>query len=89
MWDSGWISKFRCRAPDNLNLVLMKIFFLSLLIAVAAYLVAAVGGYFLINKLSSNTHDKSMEATMTAAFVLGPIAAIIAFIAAYFYLRSH
>ncbi|OJV18007.1 MAG: hypothetical protein BGO21_14390 [Dyadobacter sp. 50-39] len=67
----------------------MKIFFLSLLIAIAAYLVAAVGGYYLITKLSSNTHDKSMEATMTAAFVLGPIAAVIAFIAAYLTLRAH
>ncbi|WP_426295539.1 hypothetical protein ACN9ML_13115 [Dyadobacter endophyticus] len=67
----------------------MKIFFLSLLIAIAAYLIAAVVGYFLITKLSSNSHDKSMEATMTAAFVLGPIAAIIAFIAAYLTLRAN
>lgn len=67
----------------------MKIFFLSLLIAVAAYLIAAVGGYYLITKLSSNTHDKSMEASMTAAFVLGPIAAIIAFIVSYLTLRAH
>ena len=66
----------------------MKIFFLSLLIAMVAYVIAAVGGYFLITKLSSNTHDKSMEATMTAAFVFGPIAAIIAFIAAYLTLRA-
>ncbi|MGV3602589.1 MAG: hypothetical protein ACO1N1_15360 [Dyadobacter fermentans] len=67
----------------------MKIFFLSLLIAVAAYLIAAVGGYYLITKLSSNTHDKSMEASMTAAFVLGPVAAIIAFIVSYLTLRAH
>ena len=67
----------------------MKIFFLSLLIAVAAYLIAAVGGYYLITELSSNTHDKSMEASMTAAFVLGPVAAIIAFIVSYLKLRAH
>jgi cytochrome bd-type quinol oxidase subunit 2 len=67
----------------------MKIFLLSLLIAVAAYLVAAVGGYFLMMKLSSNSHDRSMESTMTCAFVLGPIAAIIAFIAAYLTLRAN
>jgi cytochrome bd-type quinol oxidase subunit 2 len=67
----------------------MKIFLLSLLIAVAAYLAAAVGGYFLITKLSANSHDRSMEASMTAAFVLGPIAAIIAFIAAYLMLRAN
>jgi hypothetical protein len=67
----------------------MKIFLLSLLIAVAAYLAAAVVGYFLITKLSANSHDRSMEASMTAAFVLGPIAAIIAFIAAYLTLRAN
>lgn len=67
----------------------MKVFFLSLLIAVAAYVIAAVGGYFIIMKLSTNTHDKSMEASMTGAFVLGPIAAIIAFIVAYLTLRAH
>lgn len=67
----------------------MKVFFLSLLIAVAAYLIAAVGGYYLITKLSSNSHDKSMEASMTGAFVFGPIAAIIAFIAAYLTLRAN
>lgn len=66
----------------------MKIVFLSLLIAVVVYAIAAVGGYFLITKLSSNTHDKSMEATMTGAFVFGPIAAIIAFIVAYLTLRA-
>ncbi|MCF0073980.1 hypothetical protein LZD49_26095 [Dyadobacter sp. CY261] len=65
----------------------MKIFLLSLLIAIAAYLVAA-GGYFLITKLSSNTHDKSMEASVTTAFVLGPIAAIFAFIVAFLMLRA-
>lgn len=67
----------------------MKIFFLSLLIAVVVYVIAAVGGYFLITKFSSNTHDKSMEATMTGAFVFGPIAAIIAFIVAYLTLRAN
>lgn len=67
----------------------MKIFFFSLLIAIAAYMLAAVGGYYLITKLSSNAHDKSMEASMTAAFIFGPIAAIIAFIAAYLMLRAN
>lgn len=66
----------------------MKLFFLSLLIAAIAYVVAAVAGYFLVMKLSSNTHDKSMEATMTSAFILGPIAAVIAFIVAYLMLRT-
>ncbi|WP_353718439.1 hypothetical protein [Dyadobacter sp. 676] len=67
----------------------MKIFVFCLFIAIAAYLIAAVGGYYLITKLSSNSHDKSMEASMTAAFIFGPIAAIIAFIVAYLMLRAN
>jgi flagellar biogenesis protein FliO len=33
-----------------------------------------------INLLSSNRHDKSMEAAMTSAFVIGPVIAILAFV---------
>jgi hypothetical protein len=40
----------------------------------------AFAGYFLISWFSSNTHDRSVEAAMTAAFVFGPFAALIAFI---------
>lgn len=83
------MSKFRCRVPDNLNFRFMKVFLLSLLIAFAAYLIAAVGGYFLIMKWSSNQHDRSMEATMTSALILGPIVALLAFIVAYLTLRAH
>nr|WP_295923142.1 hypothetical protein [uncultured Dyadobacter sp.] len=67
----------------------MKTFFLSLLIAIVAYVLAGVVSYFLITKFSSNVHDKSMEASMTSAFVVGPLIAVIAFIVAFFYLRSH
>ena len=38
--------------------------------------VGAFGGGFLVSLLSSNTHDRSVEAAMTGAFVLGPLAAI-------------
>jgi uncharacterized membrane protein YeaQ/YmgE (transglycosylase-associated protein family) len=49
--------------------------------AVAAYFVGAFVGYWLIMWLSSNTHDRSMEAGMTSAFVLGPLSAFVGFIA--------
>ena len=44
------------------------------------YLCGAVGGGWLVNQMSSNTHDRSMEAAMTGAFVFGPLAGLIAFI---------
>jgi hypothetical protein len=59
----------------------MKRFGIGLLYAIAAYVVFALIGYFLMLQLSSNTHDRGVEAAMTSAFVFGPIAGIIAFIA--------
>lgn len=67
----------------------MKTLLVSFLIAAVAYVVAAVLGYFLIMKVSSNTHDRSMEAGMTGAFVIGPIVAVIAFIVAYLSMRTN
>lgn len=49
---------------------------------VGGYLVGLFGGMLLINLFSSNTHDRGMEAAMTAAFVIGPITAILAVIGA-------
>ena len=54
----------------------MKIFVLSLLTAVGGYLIGVGGGILLVNLLSSNPHDKSVEAAMTGAFVTGPVAAV-------------
>jgi hypothetical protein len=48
--------------------------------AVGGYLVAAVASYFLILQLSSNVHDRSVEAAMTSAFFCGPAGAIAAFV---------
>lgn len=45
--------------------------------AVLGYLLGAFGGGFLVSVLSSNTHDRSVEAAMTGAFVLGPLAAVV------------
>jgi hypothetical protein len=63
----------------------MKKVLLVLLAAAAGYVLGALAGYGAIELLSSNQHDRSVEAAMTGAFVTGPaglvIAAIIAFIA--------
>ena len=61
----------------------MKRFGLGLLYAIGGYLVAAVAGYFLIGQFSSNTHDHSVEAAMTSAFVFGPLGAVVAFIVGF------
>ena len=52
----------------------------GLLWAVPAYMLGAFGGGYLIAVMSANTHDRSVEAAMTGAFVCGPIAAILGFI---------
>jgi hypothetical protein len=56
----------------------------GLLWAVAAYFAGGFIGYWLIMWFSSNTHDRSMEAGMTGAFVLGPLSALVGFIAGVF-----
>lgn len=48
--------------------------------AMAAYVVGAVIGYFLVMISSGNQHDVGIEATMTAAFVVGPLGAVIGFV---------
>ncbi len=61
----------------------MKRFGTALLWAVGGYLLLAVAGYFLIGSLSSNAHDRSVEAAMTSVFALGPLGAVLAFILGY------
>jgi len=46
----------------------------------AGYATGAMAGAILICLLSANTHDKSLEITMTAAFVTGPLGAVIGMI---------
>jgi hypothetical protein len=53
----------------------------GLLWTIPSYLAGAFGGGYLIELFSSNQHDRSVEAAMTGAFVLGPLAGIIGFIA--------
>jgi hypothetical protein len=47
------------------------------------YVAGAFSSGFLINQLSSNTHDRSVEAAMTGAFVVGPLVALAAFVAGF------
>ena len=66
----------------------MKTFGLSLLAAVVGYIVGLFGGMGLLNLLSSNTFDRSMEAAMTGAFFIGPLVAVLAFVGMLLYLRK-
>ena len=50
---------------------------IALVWAVAGYLVGAFGGGYAISVLSSNSHDRSVEAAMSGAFVTGPIGAVM------------
>lgn len=50
--------------------------------AVAGYAVGVAVGAVLISIVSGNTHDKSLEIAMTAAFVTGPIGSVLGLIAA-------
>lgn len=58
----------------------MQRFGLALVYAVGGYIVAAGIGYFLIQQFSANVHDRDLEATMTSAFVAGPVGAVVAFV---------
>jgi len=48
----------------------------SFLGTIGGYLLGAVAGYVLVSQISSNTHDRPVEAGMTGAFVTGPLGAI-------------
>ena len=52
----------------------------ALLYAIVAYVVAALAGYLLVQQLSSNVHDRAVEAAMTGAFVVGPLGAVVGFV---------
>jgi nitrate reductase gamma subunit len=54
----------------------MKTFGVALLTAILGYVVGLFGTMAAIEVFSSNTHDKSMEAAMTGAFVGGPLIAV-------------
>lgn len=59
----------------------MRRFGIGVLCGIGGYVLAAAAGYFLIDVLSSNGHDRSVEAGMTSVFFFGPLGGLIAFIA--------
>ena len=63
----------------------MKSFGLAVLAAIGGYVIGLFGGMFFIEIFSTNRHDKSLEAAMTGAFVLGPLMAIVAVIVVWIF----
>jgi hypothetical protein len=59
----------------------MRRFGFGVLGAIAGYVAFAFAGYGLIELLSSNVHDRSLEAAMTSAFVAGPLGALVGLVA--------
>ena len=55
-------------------------FLKSLGYGLLGYVVGALVTYFLVNLLSSNTHDLAMESVMTAFFFGGPLVGILSFV---------
>ena len=52
------------------------------------YVLGAFGGGYLVSVLSSNTHDRSVEAAMTGAFVLGPLAGVVGALVSFWRTRA-
>jgi hypothetical protein len=55
----------------------MKTFGLALLAAVGGYAVGVVTAMTLIERFSSNQYDRSLEAAMTSALVVGPLTGLL------------
>lgn len=63
----------------------MKTAGLVVLAAIGGYIAGFLAGMGAVEAFSSNSHDKSMEAAMTGAFVSGPSMAVIAVIVVLIY----
>lgn len=50
---------------------------------VAGYVIGLFGGLGLVLLLSSNQHDRSTEAAMTGAFVVGPLTGLLFAVAGF------
>ena len=51
-------------------------------LGLSGYVAGAIVAYLLIRIISKNRHDRTVEAAMTAAFVFGPIGAIVGIVVA-------
>jgi hypothetical protein len=54
-----------------------------LLVGLACYIAGGLLGYTLVMRLSSNVHDRAMEAAISGAFFVGPLAALIGALVAF------
>jgi hypothetical protein len=61
----------------------MRRAFAAVLGLVIGYLVFAFGGYWAITLFSSNGFDRSVEASMTSIFAIGPAGAIAGLVAGF------
>ncbi|MFN0217303.1 MAG: hypothetical protein ACKVP4_00660 [Hyphomicrobium sp.] len=61
----------------------MRTFLVVLIGLAAGYVLGALAWYFGVMTFSSNTHDRILEAQMTAAFIGGPIGAVVGAIVAW------
>jgi hypothetical protein len=59
----------------------MRRIVMAILGLLIGYPIFAVAGYWLIQLLSGNSFDRSMEASMTAVFAIGPLGAVIGLVA--------
>jgi hypothetical protein len=54
---------------------------------IGGYVLGAVLGYGAVANFSSNQHDRSVEAAMTACFFFGPVAGLIGLISGILFSR--
>lgn len=66
----------------------LKVIGVALMSAFGGYIGGVPLGVLLVETLSTNRHDQSAEAAMTAAFVIGPIVALAAAVAGVAVYRS-
>jgi hypothetical protein len=69
----------------------LKTIGVALMSAFGGYVAGVPLGMFLAEHLSANRHDRSTEAAMTAALVIGPLIALVAGVggvAVYHHLRQ-
>jgi hypothetical protein len=59
----------------------LQVIGVALMSAFGGYIGGVPLGWFMVDHLSSNRHDRSTEAAMTAAFVIGPVVALLAGVA--------
>jgi hypothetical protein len=60
---------------------MMRRTLMAILGLLIGYPIFAVAGYWFIQLFSGNTFDRSMEASMTAVFAIGPLGAVVGLVA--------